>query len=345
MKNAENSQMKKREEYGPATAGFIEHLENVPAEEVRKLLSNLKTKAAEKRRVYFSENEDGRTLHLEIPSSASRSNWIFLSALEDGLKKGDLATKYLNISPQHFAMIRNPQNPNKPNVDLIVIAALVNHRPFSLEDVNHVLMEIELPGLFTDTYVEKTNRRNYILARLLNYAQDHECPRERWIHFAREALSYLGMEPLQGLPGSTSQLSMQEEEMLQMWLDEADQKCKKTNYLHQRKEFLERYAKKTGVDMARAVSTLSKASGIYLQTVKDVFNSELPVDGTRGSRETLIYGAIHMGCTLDEANTMLREANYALLYPFRETTQELNEIALLLRNQVARDPQNQKTGN
>ncbi len=332
----ERNQDVKRKEYRPETAALIETLSRVPAEDIQKLLDNIKFKEADKQRVYFSDATDIKQLHIEGPSRTDRADVIFLSALQDGLKKGDLASHYLNISPNHFSMIRNSDNRNKPNPDLIVIASLVNHQPFSVEDVNHVLMEIELPGLFIDTYDYHLNLRNYILSRILTHAQNHECPRERWIHFAWEALDYLGMKPLQDLQGCACDLSMSEERMLTQWMEDAKKECVKTDYTVLRRRYLQRFAEENRLSASKVINHLSRISYFEPTTIRDVFASKFPGEGTRGARETLILGAVHMGCTLEETNTLLRQANHALLYPFREDNTEISSMAMLLRNAIAK---------
>ena len=333
----ENQKDQETGQYRPITSAVIGMMEKIDPKDVENLLNIIKIKESEEQRVYVSEADSIEQLHIEGPSRVARADVVFLAALQDGLKKGDLASQYLHISPSHFSMIRNPKKAHKPNLDLIVTAALVNHHPFCVEVVNHVLMEIELPGLFTDTYDYNVNLRNFILARILEYAQDHPCPRARWIDFAWEALDYLGMQPLQDVPVGNCELSVKEEELLTKWLEEAKRKCVKTDYMVLRREYLDRFAEENHKSKTEAISLLAEIAAIHISTVRDVFASEYAGKGTRGSRDTLIQGAVYMGCTLDEINTLLRQANHSLLYPFREDSVDAINMTKALFNKLARE--------
>ena len=332
-----NGQLDDRNAYGSATAGALDLLENVPNESVKKLLENIKLKEAAEQRVYVSDTEDISCLHLEGPSRRDRADAIFLPALQDGLKKGDLARHYMNISPNNFAMIRGTDSRHKPNLDLIVIAALVNKQPFRVQDINHVLMEIELPGLFTDTYDNDVNLRNYILSCILNYAQDHECPRERWINFTWEALDYLGLEPLQNVQCTSENLTVAEEEMLRGWMEEAERNCVRVDYRILRKKFVHRYAEENGLTPSKVIGRIAQITYYNESTVRDVVAPLSVKKLANKARTSLIQCAIAMGCTLEETNTMLRQSNLALLYPFREDGQEIIWVTKLLKNGIARE--------
>lgn len=124
--------------------------------------------------------------------------------------------------------------------------------------------------------------------------------------------------------------------MLTQWLEDAHKVCVKSNYTILRRSLLERFAKENNLSDSRVIPYLSRISYSNTSTIRDVFASKFAGEGTHGSRDTLIQGAVHMGCSLDEANTLLREANHALLYPFREDNTDARSIALLLRNELAR---------
>lgn len=339
--HAQNDQDKLRG-FRPQTAGLVEMLSKVPKEAIEEALEKIKTKEAKEQRVIVTETDGEKVLYIEGPSYTDRADVIFLSALQDGLKKGVLAKEFLNISANRFSMIRNPNNANKPNVDLVIIAALVSLKPFSLEEVNHVLMEIELPGLFFNTYDDDLNKRNYVLAEILKYAQGRECPRERWIFFAREILEYLEMPPLQDLPAGKYNLSTEEEALAMRWMAEAERNCVKTNYMILRNDFIDRFEKENNLSDSKVVSYLAQICYSNNSTIRDVFTSDFAGPGTHGSRETIIQGAVHMGCSLDETNALLREANYALLYPFRPDNTDAVSIAKLLRNEFAREERNKE---
>lgn len=348
--NQKEQEKQKNEQYRKMTAELIGKLEKVQAEKVQELLNNIKIKESKKQRVYEFEAENITELRLESPSYQDRADVVFLAALEDGLKKGELAELYLDISPNYFSMIRKPEHKrkrderHKPSQDLIVAAALVNRRPFKLEDVNHVLMEIELPGLFTDTYIYDKNLRNSVLAKILNYAQNHDCPRERWILFTWEALDYLGLRNLSNIPVDTSQLTMKEETLLDGWLAEAKKECVRTDYMEQRRKHLDDYAKAHNITRSKAIAKLAELTYIDISTIRDVFASEFAGKDTHGDRTTIIQVAAHMGCTLEEINTLLRQANYPLLYPFRKDNFDAINIVRALSNKVAREQKMAKQG-
>lgn len=322
--------------YGSDTAGLIQEFRSIPAKKALEMLNNMIVRERPKQKVIFEESEEGQRLCIERPSDKARANVILLAPLEEGLKKGVLAKEYLNICPQQFSMIISKKGRHKVDLDLIVSAALVIQKPFSTGAINHVLMEVGRSGLFTDTYLRETNLRNGVLSKIIEYAQDHECPRERWILFAREVLAFLGMEPLRCLPPDRLQLSRAEKDLAYAWLEELEESCYARNYMTKRWNYFQRFADAAGLSTSAAVKEFAEKIGYDDSVVRATFARETIGKGSHGERGTILKCAIGLGCTIDEANEMLREANYALLYPLREDPVERFDIISLLENEFKR---------
>lgn len=325
---------------GGTLGAFQAMLEMVRQEpDVEKLMQMIEVAEEKNSRVRYIVDDDSQEVgHLLFcrPSDIDRSNSILLAPLAEGLKKGVLAVDYYHISPQYLSMLITPGYQNKVTQELILCAVLLPKQPVCLDDLNHILMEVGQPGLFDVTGDLQANRRNRALIGLVNYAQDHECPRDRWLTYAHEMLAYLKMDPLyrQGQTHSQSDLTDEDISLFESWTAKKDIMDEKTGYMGYRKVCFEDYRERKGMTVGEAQAKIGAAAIIGPESVKNLLCASRMSSRTRGSRETLVRMSIEMGCDLDEANRILMEAGYPLLYPFREDDNERRFIFYLLKNSL-----------
>lgn len=332
----------KRIHYRGGTLNAIDEIRNLSEEDSEKLMEHIVIEEKKHQRVFTEGTEEKKKLHLQRPSDQDRSNTILLAPLNEGLKKGELANEYYNISPQYLSMLISPDYGNKVTQNLIISAVLLPRKPVTVDDVNHILMELCLPGLFDKTGDKAANRRNRVLCKLLEYAQTNPCPRKNWLLFAHEVLAYLRMDALYTVSKkhravSPDCLSEEEETLAEGWRGDSGNTEQEPNYMTFRNECFKRYREENDLRVNAAYSALYHKIHIDEDTIKTLVSSSSVGDKTHGSRPTLIQLAIHMGCDLNEANRMLMEANYALLYPLREDEDELKHIHALLKNGIRRE--------
>ena len=292
---------------------------------------------AQSRVSYLVEEGDERNygdLQITRPADIDRRNSILLSELEEGLNKGDLA-KYYHISPQHLSMLIHPNYANRVKRDLIISAVLLPRLPVSVDKLNHILMEVNRAGIYDKTGDVRENRRNRVLMELVNYAQDHECPRDRWLTFAHEVLAYLRLPPLyrDGENHHTHNLTPKEIELIEQW-GSWQPRDDGAGYLKFRRECFDAYCARHGLNSAAAHARIARKCFIGEDSVRSILCSGVESNRNRGGRETLVLMAIELGRGMDEANRILMEAGYPVLYPFRENPKEVEWILKLLRNQI-----------
>lgn len=296
--------------------------------------------AGQSRVLYIPENTGGEEnggrsgfLRYCVPSDLERSNSILLEPLAEGLKKGELAKDYYHINPTQLSMLIRPGYKHKINPNLVLSALLMPRELPALDDVNHILMELGQPGLYDRTGDFQENRRSRMLINLFDYARDHECPRERWLFLANDMLRYLEMKPLYREKNSRwVVLSPEEKALFNRWNAAAGAVPREGDYMVFRRECFERYRARLGLSITEAQEKIGKAVSIGVDSVKNVLCATRAGIKTRSSRPTLALMAIELGCDLDEANRILMEAGYPLLYPFRESDEDRDYIYRLLGN-------------
>ncbi len=321
-------------QYRQRTLMFLSQMKQQNFEEYQRMLNNTHIADVKEARVIFSR-DDNSILGVELPSNRDHANDIFLKPLTDNLKRGELASIY-NVSPSQFSMIISRTSVHRVSRDLILCAALMTRTPISVEAVDHTLMELGLPGLFTGTYNERENKRNFILCRILEYGQTHTCA-DSWLTFARGILNYLDMD----IPGgnyrniSIPSLSPEEIELAEQWQTEAEESAEKLteiDYMPLRNHYFNLYVQKTGLTRAGALRHLSEITFLSEDAIKKYLTAKVATSQTHGSRESLIRLAAELGCTLDEANILLRQSNMAIIYPLQENAYEMELTQRLLRN-------------
>lgn len=272
-----------------------------------------------------------------LPSDLERSNSILLEPLAEGLKKGELAKDYYHIEPNQLSMLIRPGYKNKVNRNIVLCALLIPRKPVSLDKANHILMELGHPGLYDKTGTYRENIRNRMLMNIFEYAQENECPRDRWLFLANDILRKMDLKPLfrEKNPRSIV-LSQEEEQLLEVWKASAQAVCSTDGYMEFRRDCFDRYCGWRGLSITAAQNRISQKALIGIDSVKNILCASEMSAKTRSSRPTLMWMAIELGCDLDEGNRILMETGFPLLYPFRENDEDRFWIYALLRNGLER---------
>lgn len=272
-----------------------------------------------------------------IPSDLERSNSILLEPMAEGLKKGELAEEYYHIKPAQLSMLIRPGYKNRVNRNLVLCALLMSRELVCLDDANHILMELGQPGLYDKTGNYRENMRNWMLMNIFDYAQEYECPRDRWLFFANDILRSMDMEPLYRVENPRRiTFSRQEQELFDRWKSSAQAVPRTEGYMKFRRECFERYRSRLGESITEAQYRMAREASIGVDSVKNILCASQMSSKTRSSRPTLILMAIEMGCNLDECNRILMETGFTLLYPFRESNEDRTYIYQLLQNSLSR---------
>lgn len=325
-------QMRDLPGYGPDTMGILEKMRLADQPGYQQMLRNIRFSEGAVQHVFFTDDPEDPQLCAVLPTDRDRANAILLAPLEQGLKKGELASDHYNIRPSQIAMIAGPDMRYKVNQDLMICAAMMVNPPLCVDEVNHVLMEVCQPGLFTMTYDPQINLRNFVLTRLLEYAQDHPCPRDWWLSLARDILACLNLPPLHKLSGSARQLSSEEAALARSWYEEARRTIPPVNFMTLRKRAFDAYRTNTRQTQPDAINTLKDKVFMSADSIIKLLTSQSSTRRSRGSRDSLIRLAIHLGCSFEEANLMLLQAGFALLYPMRQDDTERDHIKALQKN-------------
>lgn len=315
----------KKKVYRSGTAVLIAELEHTEDREQReKIWQSIRTKAEqEKLDVMVERDEDDNITYAAI-TGADRNVLVYevLYARRDemkarGVKNGQFARKLYGRSAQQ---IGNIVNGAKCPRDVFLTAILLMVRPYNWEDADHALMQVGLPGLFTETYLEQENRRNYVIGQLLDYI--HSLDRDQtdieWLQLAKDMLDHLGLAALPGDAGCGDDLSDEERQLADKWWADSGKECVTSDYTVLRRELYQRY-----LDLGKESEENSFCQK-NKQTLKDLFEAEYHKEGKRGShgsRESILKIAVAISCSVEETNTLMIEANHATLYPLNEDDQ------------------------
>lgn len=219
-------------------------------------------------------------------------------------------------------------------------------------DASHLLMQLGKPGLFISTYSNSTNRRNWILRKILEYGQDHECPVGSWQEYAELALRFLGMKGL-SKPEDAPTGDLPPEHLFLVTDWDSSFIYRDDTRRTTRGKYLDRYRQEHGYldygSKKRVAEVLQdRANEIYCVSRQQPVNPYDPFftqdafrnmyeDHARVDRDKLICFAIAMECTLAETNRMLLEDDRALLYPNQNDHQEIYWVSCLRRNSSLRE--------
>lgn len=248
-------------------------------------------------------------------------------------KKRELAQR-LHVNQSVLSAVTSDKS-NRRLTRNVVLSSLFSLSPVpTVDQVNHKLMELMVPGLYTETFLVKENQRNWILHEILKYAGERrECPMESWLDYANAVLKKLRMELLicekNGCTLPEAELARVKE-----WRSQLDS-IGFVDFTLLRRKRLQDYRKEHGLDRhggrKKAFEKLEQESGIAFSSVETVFgtlsnrNSDVPP-------ETLIPVMAVMGCTLTEVNEMLLQSNHELIYYASRDAYVLNWIGRLVEN-------------
>lgn len=247
-------------------------------------------------------------------------------------KKKELAQR-LQVDKTILSAALSEKNPRKLKRD-IILSVLFLIRPLpTVDQVNHKLMELMQPGLFTETAFIRENRRNWVLFRILEYGQDHGCPAENWLEYANAVLQFHEMAPL--VPGECRfELPEDQIRMLEQWkpsiaaLDICD-------FSIMRNEALKEYRYRNGLDRHKGkqetFQRLSEQTQVSVASIESMFG-RMSNKNSNVHPDTLIPVLAAMGCTLNQVNEMLMQANRALVYHSSRSEYDLGWIRVLIEN-------------
>lgn len=337
--------------YKPGTARMMKYLQEMSREDYEKMEKDIcrgqkQSNDEEKWVIFVNDAEAQKLMELEMTSNHKRrKNIVMLEPLKAGLKKGELAKGCYNTSPQQLAMIVKEGDAHRPNQDQVISAGLLANPPLKPENVDHALMELELPGLYTEIDVDcvkddkRINHRNYVLRKILKYGQDHPKGEwEWWLSFAWAVLDHLGLKQLNDVTYTGKGLSDEEKKLAEGWLAEAEEKIVKVNCMALRRHWVDVFKKNNGmsteegVDDLKAVRMIARKAFTGESSAKTQLLSDGYRQGARGSRLGVAQMAAAMGCDVDDINQLLRQVNYAELYPMQEDNMDRFVIRMTQEN-------------
>lgn len=270
---------------------------------------------------YVIISAEDSTWQIVNPTGRDRAEDLLASGRGAGESGKDYARR-LGISPQELSMFKaHASNFRVPGRD-VVLKAILGRDPVPDEKaVEHILMELHHPGLFTSTYDLEVNCRNEVLRAVFSRIRD--TPVEDRILFASCTLSALSLPDL-GLKNTSPETVAEwaKDPEVAKFLEECRQRMSLVSYSdfsNRRADYRQNYIQ------THALSDKSLPF-IYDQlfyegdqtcsvnVIQDFFG-RMTRPRSRSARDTIIEMGIKMGCSLGQINLMLVEANYALLYP------------------------------
>lgn len=269
-----------------------------------------------------------------LPRESQHAEAVLARIVRKGESRKELARR-LNTEPSTLSAAtsatrrrRLPRN--------VALASLLWLDPLpSPDEANHLLMELEQPGLFLQTYSKRENRRNWLIHNVLTYAKDNAaCPCESWLDFTNHVLKHCHQElietnkycfePKQDFPETLKGLA-------DKWNRTADG-LTATDYSIKRQHYLDRYREKEELlgygGRQLAFECLDEQTHSGISVICSMFGS-LTNKNSNIAREKLIAIAAALGCTYRETNEMLMESNRALLYPNNSNGEELKWIQMM----------------
>lgn len=359
----EYEQVKFDTAYNLNTFNALEILRKADAAKRQEMLQNLKKKDAPMQSVELVTLEDGsQSLCLYHPSEKERLNHYIMNRFPEfraqGMTKKQYAKHFFNCSSSNLCNIITRESCPR---DILIAGALMMNPPLNARELDHALMEVGHPGLFTNTYDQDENIRNHVLKRFFDYVAQVNVRQHLvvWPEIADRVLTALGLTPLNrqnadvsDIPGISGSAELRAHlvdalwarirPQIASWLDEAEEICIPTNYMVRRNKHLHDRltALKRTADDKHFFTKLAQAVCLNPDSARALFDDKNPIfekHSNHGDRDALIRGAIFLRCTLRETNILLAEANHALLYVFREDPNELNHIAELLQNEIERE--------
>ena len=293
------------------------------------------------RRNLMIAEENGKT-YLKIPEEDFERQMRKYSQIAEELlneirkpyeKNRELAQR-LHVDQSTLSAATSDKGKRKLTRDVVLSSLLSLPDVPTVDQVNHKLMELMVPGLYTETTFVEENRRNWVLYQILEHAKEcRECPVGSWRDYANAVLKELKLDPLIcseegcGLPQKDMAL-------VEQWRGQIDS-IGSVDFTLERRKRLNDYRIKNGLDRhggrRKAFEKLEKESGIPATTVESVF-------GTLSNRNSNVHPNVlipvmaAMGCTLNEVNEMLLQANRELIYYASCDAYMLKWIGRLMEN-------------
>lgn len=285
--------------------------------------------------------ENGKT-YLQIPEEDfqrqmrkySQIAAELLDEIRKPCEKNKELAERLHVNQSILSAATSDKSDRKLTRDLVMSSLLSLSKVPTVDQVNHKLMELMVPGLYAETAFVEENRRNWVLYQVLEYAKGSEkCPMENWQNYANAMLKELKMDPL--ICGAEEyELPEEERAKAEAWRTRIGS-IGFVDFTLERRRHLQNYRIKNGLDRhggkRRAIEKVSMESGIPEATVESVFGT-LSNRNSNVHPEVLIPVMAVMGCTLTEVNKMLLQANRELVYYASRNEVALKWIGRLVKN-------------
>lgn len=288
------------------------------------------------RYVFYPGKPDEEQPIVIMPSYVTVEQRVY-AAQRPGETQKDYADR-LGHHPQQFSQYCSIGQPRQMQADSVIQIVMRMPRVPTVADVDHILMELNLPQLRTDTFSQITNQRNLVIRRMLQLAAkqtEQGLGDKDWFATLCAALKYLKLPPIRhGIRNAC--LSAEDAAWIDTWKPELAI-LPAIDYTRFRREMLEKYGLSGGENITQICDRLysklmhhrlSQDSGLTLEKVRTCFASRMDPQRNRMSRIPLILVFSELGCTFDEINRVLWEADRALLYP-KQGDEDERELCFL----------------
>lgn len=252
-------------------------------------------------------------------------------------QKAQTIYKRFGITPSAYCMVTKGTRPMTR--DMAINCLFSYDRLPTVDDANHLLTELRQPGLFTNTKSygreNHVNERNYVIKCVLGWANaiqqewaDEILPRNvSWIGFLQTVLDAAGFQRTLREKANVYVPDMGDfSPDVQRLIEDLSERAKKitSNQTHLRQAAVERY---------RMAQGLKNSTQVHQRCMNRIYLTEehtrkLLSDGERGARDSLILACAFLGCSINEVNQILQQANYALLYPRSMAREERDFLQL-----------------
>ena len=270
--------------------------------------------------VFYTDDPSKPQTVVIIPTYEAVEQRVY-SAQRPGETKKQYAER-LNHHPPQLSQYCSIWEPRKLHQETVVQIVLQYDRVPSVEDVDHMLMELNQPQLSLNTCDVDKNKRHLLIRRLLERAaaETETAPTGKdYFGILTAAMARLGLgKPRHGKPAALSAGDA-------AWVDSLKTELAglgSCDYTVYRRALLEKYGAPIG-DTYTAVFAHIRSrmladdpeSALSPELIAVCFGNRMDLQRNRLARTPLIRIFTALGCTLDEINRVLREANHPILYP------------------------------
>lgn len=259
--------------------------------------------------------------YIPIPTIKEQVVRILMDPSFTGTQR-DLADM-LGISEQELSMYMSPQTDRMPPRKTIIERLLLLEDVPTPQEVDHTLMQLRRPGLFTDTYDTHVNRGNYLLWQVFWFADAHPEIRTNWAGCAAWLMEQCGFdaEAVMGAPVPADfSVPAAFSRELDGWKAGAE-KIGYQDYAPFRRACVNRYLERahlpedTSMTKLFAHLTQMDLPLAFTKATLTKFPRSVTSAGSRLSSGSLESIGLALGCDLVQLNRLLRESNYPLVYP------------------------------